>query len=157
MFTPELFWSRVDVKSESECWPWRLRRDGNGYGLFDVGPKCQRKTRLTHRLAYELTNGKIDLGLQVCHSCDNPTCCNPKHLFLGTNADNMRDMRLKGRSVGRKQGRSGLPRSMNDDQVRHARRDFGNGVPISSIAEMLKIKPQIIRHVVLRHTYKNIA
>jgi hypothetical protein len=65
----------------------------NGYGVVD-----RKGKRIgAHRMAWMLTNGEISKGLHCCHRCDNPKCCNPSHLFLGTNAENMRDMFNKGR------------------------------------------------------------
>lgn len=85
------FWRKVKRGPPDECWPWTGRRGGRGYGR--VG-SCG-----AHRLAWELTNGAIPAGLWVLHRCDNPPCVNPSHLWLGTHADNMADMRAKGRSA----------------------------------------------------------
>jgi hypothetical protein len=91
----EAFWSRVGVAEEDVCWPWTGPKTDRGYGLYAPLPGVVMRT---HRVAYALHNGGIDDGLLVCHRCDNPSCCNPKHLFLGTNSDNMRDMVAKGRN-----------------------------------------------------------
>jgi hypothetical protein len=66
----------------------------HGYGSFGVSKK---KSTQAHRFSWYLTNGEIPDGIYVCHKCDNPPCCNPKHLFLGTAKDNADDMRAKGR------------------------------------------------------------
>jgi len=87
------FWSKVDRRSESECWPWVASVGQYGYGQF----RHDDKMRKAHRIAWELTNGPLPAHLVVCHHCDNPPCCNPAHLFVGSNADNMADMKAKGR------------------------------------------------------------
>lgn len=76
------------------CWEWRGRRNHSGYGLIRVG---DAKAVLVHRYAYQTWVGSIPAGLYVCHHCDNPSCCNPAHLFLGTDLDNIRDMQQKNR------------------------------------------------------------
>jgi hypothetical protein len=89
--TPADFWLRVDSSSADGCWEWTGRRVDE-YGQFDIFGSSWK----AHRFAWMLTNG--DPGdLCVCHSCDNPPCCNPAHLFLGTKQDNAMDMVDKGR------------------------------------------------------------
>ena len=83
------------VPSETGCLEWGGRLTPNGYGQVTR----RGKTILTHRLAWELSNGEIPDGLFVCHHCDNKRCVNTEHLFLGTPSDNTRDMFSKGRGV----------------------------------------------------------
>ena len=89
----ELFWSHV-VTMPNGCMEWTGATDPKGYGHGTVNGGHFA----AHRRAWELANGPIPNGLHVCHHCDNPPCCNPEHLFLGTMKDNMMDMVSKGRS-----------------------------------------------------------
>lgn len=90
------FWSKVDKRGPDECWPWAAhcrRRDGRGcFSLKGV-------SRPAPRVAFILTHGVEPSGY-ACHTCDNPKCCNPAHLWDGTHSENMRDMSLKGRGTG---------------------------------------------------------
>lgn len=104
------FWSKVDVlhgpvrPGESLCWLWQGAIDWDGYGMFEActvkwsGKKS--RTYRAHRFAFIILTGKIlDANQHVCHSCDVPRCCNPAHLWVGTNLDNIRDRCKKGRSA----------------------------------------------------------
>jgi hypothetical protein len=91
------FWAHVDkTEGDETCWPWQGYCDSFGYGKFQV---TDGKTALAHRVSYELIVGVIPSGLCVLHSCDNPPCVNPYHLFLGTRIDNNQDKIKKSRHV----------------------------------------------------------
>ena len=78
--TEESFWAGVNIKGPDDCWEWTRYVGKNGYGKSS----WEGKSREAHRLAYELSNGPIETGFVIKHSCNNPICCNPKHLVLGT-------------------------------------------------------------------------
>lgn len=93
----ERFWQKVTKLSDDECWPWIANKNNKGYGML-YWIKYGRKI-LAHRVSHEIHNAPIDATMCVLHKCDNPPCCNPKHLFLGTMKDNHKDMVNKGRRV----------------------------------------------------------
>jgi hypothetical protein len=86
---------RIDMRGEDECWPWLGGTDGKGYGLINSAPNGETRA---HRAAWVHFNGPIPEGKNVLHTCDNPPCCNPKHLFLGGQQENIDDMIAKGRA-----------------------------------------------------------
>jgi hypothetical protein len=88
----EMFWRKVD-KALDGCWLWQAGKNHYGYGWF----RLDGKMVYAHRYSWELANGPIPAGLEVCHHCDTPACVNPAHLFVGTHSDNMRDCVRKGR------------------------------------------------------------
>jgi hypothetical protein len=91
----ERFWSKCATGEANCCWQWLGTTNAQGYGRFLL----LGKNRRAHRVAYLLTFGDIPNDLHVLHRCDNPGCCNPGHLFLGTNKDNSDDKIAKGRQA----------------------------------------------------------
>jgi hypothetical protein len=89
------FWSKVDKRGPTDCWPWLGKPNIDGYGTITIA----KETFGAHCIAYKITRGDIPKGICVCHTCDNRICCNPEHLFLGSRQDNMQDMMKKGRHL----------------------------------------------------------
>ncbi len=85
------FWSKVAVGSDFQCWEWQGECGDSGHGRFNK--------KKAHKIAFALIFGPVPAGKIVRHRCDNPPCCNPRHLQLGTQADNMADMVERGRSA----------------------------------------------------------
>ena len=127
----ERFWSFVD-KADG-CWLWRGTRRSNGYGGFSYGLKRVGASRM----AWELTHGNIPAGMLVCHHCDIPLCCNPAHLFLGSQRDNQRDASRKGR-CGKQ-----LPK----EKVEHALALLSAGATYSEIMAKLRISTGSISNI----------
>lgn len=98
----ERLWAKINKRGPDECWLWMASLNAYGYGQIQAEDKS-RPLRAS-RVVYETVHGSIPKGMHVLHHCDNPACCNPKHLWLGTHQDNMDDMNAKGRNgnVGRK-------------------------------------------------------
>jgi hypothetical protein len=162
-FTPsdiERFWSKVDRSGGPDaCWLWLGAPDKNGYGRFQANTRVFR----AHRFAYEITYGPIPSGYLGCHSCDNPPCCNPAHIFAGTNAENQADMSAKGR--GRTGDRNGMVKHperchtarLTWDQVREIRAIFAQPNPPShqSVADAYGIPRPTLRGIIYRHTWRD--
>ncbi len=93
-------WSKIIRAGDDDCWLWTAHLNACGYGTIQVGGR----SLLAHRVVYEITHGPFPLPMKVLHRCDNPSCCNPAHLWLGTQIDNIADMNAKGRNgnIGRR-------------------------------------------------------
>ena len=91
----ERFLSYIKINKISDCWEWQARKHKRGYGYY----RFNKKWMAASRVAWLIYYGDITDNMYVLHKCDNPACCNPEHLFLGTQKDNMADMVKKGRSI----------------------------------------------------------
>lgn len=91
-------WNKVAIGELDACWPWLGAVRPNGYGVISV----DGRNHSTHRLAFRLAVGPIPDGHLICHTCDNPPCCNPAHLYAGTSSQNQRDAVARERRPSRK-------------------------------------------------------
>ena len=142
------FWPYVGVGHRSECWPWLGAKTGYGYGVVRLNQP--RRIEGAHRVAWQLEHGSIPPGMHILHTCDNPPCCNPWHLILGTRSDNMQDMLRKGR------GRAGAPRGIRNasakldpDKVSEIRLRYTlGGVTQKLLAEEFGVSQQVVSAIV---------
>lgn len=152
----ERFWEKVDRRGADECWEWKAYRNRKGYGKFGVGRLgVDRRVVLTHRLAFELAGGVIGPDLCVCHTCDNPACVNPSHLFTASISENDADMVRKGRHVvpyvrGEKHGMAKL----TETQVREIRTRYERGsVTYKSLAREYGVTREHIGVIIRRERW----
>lgn len=139
------FWSYVDIAGPDECWLWRACTLASGYGQFRAGPQKFR----AHRLSFGLANDSMPEC--VCHSCDNPRCVNPRHLWPGTNADNSRDAMQKRRHPhGERHGRAKLTPAM----VIEIR---SSGEPDTRIALRLGVSSATVRYARIGATWRDVV
>lgn len=129
-----------------DCWEWTANKDRSGYGQFSFFGVNQG----AHRASYQFYIGEIPEGLQVLHKCDNRACVNPSHLFLGTNADNVRDREDKGRTaVGEKSGRAKL----TEEQIVEIRAMRKEGDKLTDLARLYKVSQQQISRIALHQSW----
>lgn len=141
-------WERVDQSGgENACWEFIGARHRFGYGKIGIAGEGPRDA---HRVAWEVTRGPIPNGMEVCHSCDNPPCCNPAHLFLGTRKENAHDAMRKGRTtIGERNPMAKLTwKDVADIRARHA-----SGETRKSIARHYGVSPATISNIYKRITW----
>lgn len=148
----ERFNEQVDATGgPSACWPWTGDRSKKNYGrfCFDGGRE------LAHRRAWIIAFGDITDGLCVLHSCDNPPCCNPKHFFLGTLADNCRDRFMKGRDKAPKGEMTGAAKLCDADipRIRTMRK---SGTTLAVIAEEFGVSKNVVSQISSGKAWKHI-
>lgn len=147
--TPTDFWARVQIGEPDACWPWLGHKIRRGYGQLSVAGRLW----LAHRYAYSISNNREPGLLLVCHTCDNPPCCNPTHLFLGTVADNTRDAQAKGRLA--KGERIGVSR-LTASAVREIRARFVAGESKAALARAFSVTPRSVHLVVIEETWRHV-
>ncbi len=151
----ERFYANISsTPNETGCLDWLGHLTNKGYGYLGA----YGKKALAHRFAWELVNGPIPPGMYACHVCDRPICCNHLHIFIGTNADNLRDMREKGRGgvpphlSGEKTGMSKLTTA----QVKEIRSPQYENWSAKDIAARFGVTNVNICDILNRHTWKHL-
>lgn len=160
------FWDKVEVLEEDECWEWKAGKNKKGYGQIKICGKMYG----AHRVAWFLKSGPIPRGLFVLHKCDNPPCENPKHLFLGTNKDNILDASKKGKIAsgdrhgskthpekishpnGEKNGNSNLTNLI----VLEMRKRYSEGELQANIAKNLEVSQVQVSRIVNRKRWTHV-
>ncbi len=148
----ERFWRHVDKSGGPDaCWVWQGAMFKKGYGCFAKDYLGRKSTMISaHRMAYELTHGPIPKNVLACHRCDNPPCCNPAHIFLGTPRQNTLDALVKRR----------MPPSLRltPAHVRKIRRLYVRGkVSQQSIANQFGVSQYHISRIVAGKTWKSLT
>ena len=152
--TPEQrFWNIVKKGGPDECWLWQGAKAGSGYGVLNI----HKRNVYAHRISYMLHYGAIPEGRQVCHKCDNPACCNPDHLFTGTQYDNVHDQLAKGRRMSgdRKGERAGCVKLTNSE-VLTIRELAQRGIALNEIAKLYPISKDHIYNIIRRRCWTHL-
>jgi hypothetical protein len=135
------FWRKV--QRGDGCWVWTGHKSTSGYGRFAYA----ETVGYAHRFSYEIHNGSIPPDLCVCHRCDNPSCVNPSHLFLGTRKENSADMAAKGRHG------NGHGKRLSDESVRAIRKRHAAGESQTAIAKDYGVSRTVVSKIALRALY----
>lgn len=153
----DLFWSKVE--RADGCWLWRGSLNPDGYGNFNARrADGSWRTFKTHRFAYWISRGGLPDNLNVCHSCDTRNCVNPAHLFLGTQADNMRDCQRKGR-YSKATGQIGSAHhysKLKESDIPVIRSLRASGVTFKAIGQRFGVRDVTIQNIFNGHTWGHV-
>lgn len=141
------FWPRVQKDGAGGCWLWIGTKTNEGYGTIRVGEKLC----VSHRVGWELVKGPIPDGMLALHKCDNPSCVNPDHLFLGTNADNAQDKMRKGRATW---GARSATAKLTEAAVLEMRRRARAGETTANLARAYGVTKSVARKAILGLTWR---
>ena len=148
----------ITVNPITKCWEWNGSKR-RGYGRMIVGSRTNgtRRSVSAHRVSYELYHGEIPDGMEVCHTCDNPCCVNPEHLFVGTRQDNVDDRERKGRNItftGEEQPRAKLTKKA----VKDARWERAyKGTSFQRLADKYGVSKHTIQNAINGKTWKCVS
>lgn len=147
------FLSRLSRNQSNDCVEWAgARIKTNGHGTVRIASR----NLLAHRVAWIIENGQIPDGIEVCHKCDNPPCCNMDHLFLGSHGDNMADCKSKGRNkIPNLRGEDCGKSKLTENQVSEIR-SIGSGVPQRALAKKYGVSQFAIGSILRNKTWTHI-
>ena len=153
MSLEERFWSKVLITADDDkCWLWTAAFHTRDYGWFRYKGKSTR----ANRVAWILPNYVIPDGMEICHSCDNTSCVNPKHLFLGTHEENMKDMMSKGRHRAFRGEAVGISK-LKEPQVIEMRRKYAaGGITQRELGIKFEVSLDTVHAIINRKTWKHI-
>jgi hypothetical protein len=149
-------WKARTVENWSGCWIWIGATRGVGYGAVKIGGRKGNQVIDAHRAAWMIVHGEIPVGSLVCHQCDVRKCCNPAHLFLGTKADNARDMTAKGRNFVRPGEASNLAK-LTESEVVQIRELYKGGESQRAIGRLFGVSGRNVGAIVHRETWTHVA
>lgn len=141
------------VINDADCWGWIGAKKGTAPHLYPCLNDDGRRLVSACRLSFQFFNGAIPDGHEVCHRCDNPECCNPAHLFLGTARENAEDKSRKGRSVHSERSHFA---HLTAEQVHEIRRRATRGETQQSLAQSYGVQQACISKIVLRRTWRHL-
>ncbi len=149
------FWDNVSVKSDNDCWEWlgckKSHHINRNYGQIGI----QGGIYLSHRVGWELVYGPIPENFKICHTCDNPPCCNPEHWFLGTQADNVLDREYKGRGNQAKGEKHGVTHLTTQDVIT-IRQRVHNGEFQYIVGQSFNLSNQQVSNIIRRVSWPHI-
>lgn len=155
------------------CWNWQANVTGQGYGMFWIHDGTKARGVSAHRFSFSLSTGEsIPEGLNICHTCDNPLCVNPDHLFVGTQSDNMKDCHQKGRTrktweagerhplrsgaMEPRRGQDAPTATLTDQQARDIIRDRLTGTDTETLMKRHSATRQIITNICAGRKWKHV-
>ena len=147
----QLFWSKVEVRSDTECWPWLGARGRDGRGQVRIDTVCYTASRVA--LSLSVKQDLVDLVAK--HSCDNPPCCNPRHLSAATQSSNIRESGGKGRrDYARARGEAAGGAKLTSGSVEDIRARIVEGVNDAAIARQYGVDASSIRNIRIGKTWR---